>query len=227
SHVRRLWLTASGGPFYGKSRAQLHQVSPAEAARHPTWKMGVKISVDSATLMNKGLEIIEAMRLFGLPRNKIEVVIHPQSIVHGLVEFTDGNMLAHLGVTDMKQPILYALTWPDRSERPVKTLDLASVGSLTFSRPDLDAFPCLALALEAADRGGTAPAVLNAANEVAVESFCREHISFLEIADVVAETMARCVSPHDGISLEAILAADTDARRTAETIVRELERKKR
>ncbi|MBP9004104.1 MAG: 1-deoxy-D-xylulose-5-phosphate reductoisomerase [Candidatus Hydrogenedentes bacterium] len=226
-HVRRLWLTASGGPFYGKSRKELTRVSPAEASRHPTWRMGVKISVDSATLMNKGLEIIEAMRLFGMPRHRIEVIIHPQSIVHGLVEFTDGNMLAHLGVTDMKLPILYALTWPDRAEQPVCALDLTSLGGLTFHRPDLSEFPCLGLAMEAADRGGTAPAVLNAANEVAVEAFRAERIGFLDIADVVAETLAGQASAEDGDSLEAILAADSEARRVAEATVIELERKKR
>ncbi|HOV61352.1 MAG TPA: 1-deoxy-D-xylulose-5-phosphate reductoisomerase [Candidatus Hydrogenedentes bacterium] len=226
-HVRRLWLTASGGPFYGKSRKELTRVSPAEASRHPTWRMGVKISVDSATLMNKGLEIIEAMRLFGMPRHRIEVIIHPQSIVHGLVEFTDGNMLAHLGVTDMKLPILYALTWPDRAEQPVRVLDLTSLGGLTFHRPDLSEFPCLGLAMEAADRGGTAPAVLNAANEVAVEAFRAERIGFLDIADVVAETLAGQASAEDGDSLEAILAADSEARRVAEATVIELERKKR
>lgn len=226
-HVRRLWLTASGGPFYGKSREELTRVSPAEAARHPTWRMGIKISVDSATLMNKGLEIIEAMGLFGLPRQRIEVVIHPQSIVHGLVEFTDGNMLAHLGVTDMKLPILYALTWPDRADRPVDVLDLTAISGLTFSRPDLDAFPCLGLALQAADRGGTAPAALNAANEVAVTAFCAERIGFLDIPEIAAETLAKCSASDDGNSLEAVLAADQEARRIADDTVRKLERKKR
>jgi len=226
-HVRRLWLTASGGPFYGRSREELIRVSPAEASRHPTWRMGIKISVDSATLMNKGLEIIEAMRLFSLPRQRIEVVIHPQSIVHGLVEFTDGNILAHLGVTDMKLPILYALTWPDRADRPVHALDLTAVGGLTFNRPDLDAFPCLGLAVEAAARGGTAPAALNAANEVAVASFCAERIGFLDIPDVVSEALAKCAAPEDGDSLEAVLAADREARRIAEETVLKLERKKR
>jgi len=214
--VECIHLTASGGPFYGRPRSELARVTPEEAANHPTWDMGRKISVDSATLMNKGLEVVEAMWLFDLPVDKIHVVIHPQSTVHGLVEFTDGSILAHLGLTDMKFPIEFALTWPERAGRPMGRLDLTQMGALTFATPDFSEFPCLSHALEAARRGGTAPAVLNAANETAVAAFCRHRIGFLEIAEVVEHVMQECPTDRE-VTLESVLRADREARRQAET----------
>ena len=216
--VYRVYLTASGGPFYGRPRDSLAEVSPEEATNHPTWDMGAKISVDSATLMNKGLEVIEAMWLFDLPLDTIDVVIHPQSIVHGLVEFCDGTILAHLGATDMKLPIQFALTWPKRVESPVKRLDLTAMRDISFATPDFREFPCLAYALEAARKGGTTPTVLNAANEVAVEAFSGGRIPFLHIAEVVHETLETCAR-QEASSLDAILTADGEARRAAERAV--------
>jgi 1-deoxy-D-xylulose-5-phosphate reductoisomerase len=216
--VRCVHLTASGGPFYGRAREALRDVTPGEATRHPTWNMGEKISVDSATLMNKGLEVIEAMSLFRLPLRKIEVIIHPQSIVHSLVEFNDGSILGHLGVTDMRFPILFALTWPERVQSPMGRLSLTTMRELTFGAPDFAEFPCLAHALRAADAGGTAPALLNAANEVAVEAFCSGHIGFLQIEEVVRHTLDEAPPSHD-VDLEAIEAADASARRIAWRIV--------
>jgi 1-deoxy-D-xylulose-5-phosphate reductoisomerase len=216
--VRTVYLTAYGGPFYGKPRESLRNISPEQATNHPTWDMGAKISVDSASLMNKGLEVIEAMWLFGLPLDKIEVLIHPQSIVHGLVEFSDGNILAHLGVTDMVIPIQFALTWPERVKSPMARLDLARLRALSFAAPDFSEFPCLRLALGAARQGGTAGAVLNAANEAAVEAFRAGRVPFLGIADVVGAVLDES-TPRDDISLEAVLEADADARRRAEAII--------
>ncbi len=216
--VRCVHLTASGGPFYGRRRESLRYVTPEEATNHPTWSMGAKVSVDSATLMNKGLEVIEAMRLFGLPLSKIEILIHPQSIVHGLVEFNDGNILGHLGVTDMRFPILFALTWPERVELPLGRLDLTAIRALTFAAPDFSEFPCLALALHAAEQGGTAPAIMNAANEAAVAAFCKQRIGFLQIGDVVEEVLGTSAISADA-SLEAVLSADAQARQKAEEII--------
>lgn len=213
--VQCIHLTASGGPFYGKPRESLAGVTPQQATRHPTWDMGAKISVDSATLMNKGLEVIEAMWLFGLSLDQVQVVIHPQSIVHSLVEFTDGSILAHLGLTDMKFPIQFALTWPERVPVPMGRLDLTTMRDLTFARPDFSEFPCLALALQAARMGGTAPAVLNAANETAVAAFCREQLEFLRISDVVREVLDESYISQE-ISLESVIAADQAARVRAE-----------
>lgn len=207
-------LTASGGPFYGRATDTLRNVTPAQATRHPTWDMGAKISVDSSTLMNKGLEIIEAMALFDIPEHRIETVIHPQSVVHSLVEFTDGNILAHLGVTDMKFPILFALTYPERVQSPMARLDLTSMPALTFAKPDFDQFPCLYYARKAAARGGTAPAVLNAANEEAVQAFCAGRIPFLGIAEVVRHA-TQAVSAREATSMEAVMEADREARRAA------------
>lgn len=212
--VQCIHLTASGGPFYGRPRETLVGVTPAQATRHPTWNMGAKISVDSATLMNKGLEVVEAMWLFGLPLEKVEVVIHPQSIVHSLVEFTDGSILAHLGLTNMKFPIQYALTWPERVPEPMGRLDLTTMRELTFAKPDFSEFPCLAYAMEAARTGGTAPAILNAANERAVDAFCKGQIEFLRISEVVREVMDECPGSHD-VTLEAVLEADALARERA------------
>ncbi len=216
--VRRVYLTASGGPFYGRPRESLRDVKPEEAAKHPTWDMGAKISVDSATLMNKGLEIMEAMWLFDLPLEAIEAVIHPQSLVHGLVEFKDGHILAHMGVTDMTLPIQFALTWPKRVESPRARLDLTAMGNLSFAAPDFSEFPCLGHAMEAARQGGTAGAVLNAANEVAVAAFRQGRIPYLAIAEVVGEVLESS-SYCEEYSLESILEVDAEARRLAESVV--------
>ncbi len=214
AHVARVYLTASGGPFYGEDRAALKGVSPDQAVRHPTWDMGAKISVDSATLMNKGLEVIEARWLFGLELEQIKVVIHPQSVVHSLVEFRDGNVLAHLGVTDMRLPIQFALNWPERVRSPIARLELARLKAITFAEPDFSEFPCLRLALEAARRGGTAPALLNAANETAVAGFMEGRLSFLEIATVVERVLNES-SINDDDSLESVLDADATGRDAA------------
>jgi 1-deoxy-D-xylulose-5-phosphate reductoisomerase len=186
--VDRLVLTASGGPFRG--RTDLDSVTREEALAHPTWDMGGKITIDSATLMNKGLELIEAHHLFGLPYENIDVVVHPQSIVHALVHLNDGASLAHLGYPDMRVPISYALNHPERADVPVRSLDLVELGALTFEEPDLEAFPCLRLAREAAEAGGTAPCVLNAANEVAVHAFLAGDLSFTGIARVIESTLS-------------------------------------
>jgi 1-deoxy-D-xylulose-5-phosphate reductoisomerase len=186
--VDRLVLTASGGPFRG--RTDLDSVTREEALAHPTWDMGGKITIDSATLMNKGLELIEAHHLFGIPYEQIDVVVHPQSIVHAMIHLNDGASLAHLGYPDMRVPISYALNYPDRADVPVRQLDLVDVGALTFEAPDLEAFPCLRLAREAAETGGTAPCVLNAANEVAVHAFLGGDLSFTGIARVIESTLS-------------------------------------
>jgi 1-deoxy-D-xylulose-5-phosphate reductoisomerase len=220
--VRCIHLTASGGPFYGMPHEALRFITPAQATRHPTWKMGAKISVDSATLMNKGLEIVEAMWLFGLPQDRIEVVIHPQSTVHSMVEFNDGNILAQLGVTDMKTPILYALAWPDRAPAPIARLDLKALSGLTFAEPCFDEFPCLALARRAAAEGGTATAVLNAANEEAVSAFCGGRLPFLGIADVVAAVCGACPA-EPSYDLASVLDADRRARAAAAALIAEME----
>jgi 1-deoxy-D-xylulose-5-phosphate reductoisomerase len=219
--VARIHLTASGGPFYGRARSTLADVSPEEAARHPRWDMGKKISVDSATLMNKGLEVVEAMWLFGVPLDKMNVIIHPQSIVHGMVEFVDGSILAHLGPTDMKFPIQFALAWPERLDAPMDRLDLTKVGELTFREPDFSEFPCLRYALDAARVGGTAPALLNASNEVAVAAFCDGRIPFLKISDVIGHVMQTCDAVQN-VTLESALEADSMARQSADKAVCEL-----
>ncbi len=214
AEVRRLILTCSGGPFFGKSPEQLQHVTKDDALRHPNWKMGNKITVDCATLMNKGLEIIEAMRLYKLPLSKVDVVIHRQSIVHSLVEFCDGAVMAQLGVPDMRVPIRLAMTYPRRTENPEQGLDLLSCGALTFAAPDENAFPCLTLAKQAAAKGGTACAVLNGANEVAVARFLNGEIGFYDIARLVAralQTVAFTAAP----DLEQILSADAAARAVA------------
>jgi 1-deoxy-D-xylulose-5-phosphate reductoisomerase len=208
----RLVLTASGGPFRG--RADLAGVTPADALAHPTWSMGGRITIDSATLMNKGFEVIEAHHLFGVPYGAIDVVVHPQSIVHGLVQLADGSSLAHLGHPDMRVPISYALHHPERVDVPVAPLDLAAVSELTFEAPDLDAFPCLRLAREAGEAGGTAPCVLNAADEVAVAAFLEERVPFTAIAPVVAETLA-AVPPTAPTHFDDLYAADAEARERA------------
>jgi 1-deoxy-D-xylulose-5-phosphate reductoisomerase len=183
-------LTASGGPFRGRNRSELEDVTPEDALAHPTWNMGPKITIDSATLANKGLEVIEAHFLFGLPYERIEVVIQPTSVVHALVRFRDGAALAHVGYPDMRVPISYALHYPERADVPIRTLDLVELGALTFEAPDTDTFACLRLARDAAAAGGTAPCVLNAANEVAVHSFLRGELAFAGIAHVIESTLA-------------------------------------
>ena len=213
--VRRLWLTASGGPFLRTARELLDNVTPQQACAHPKWVMGRKISVDSATLMNKGLEVIEASFLFKAKREQIEVVIHPQSIVHSLVEYIDGSVLAQLGNPDMRTPIAHALAYPERIDAGVQALDLFTIGSLQFERPDLDRFPCLRLAYRALEAGGIAPVVLNAANEVAVASFLSGRLPFARIAGVVEEVLARTASGRVR-TLEDVLAADAQARIAAE-----------
>jgi 1-deoxy-D-xylulose-5-phosphate reductoisomerase len=219
--VDSLVLTASGGPFRGRSRAELNGISPPEALAHPTWNMGPKITVDSATLMNKGLELIEAHFLFELPYERIEVVVHPTSVVHALVRFRDGASLAHLGYPDMRVPISYALTYPERAATPIAPLDLASGLILEFSAPDEDAFPCLALARAAGEAGRTAPCVLNAANEIAVASFLDGRLPFLGIPEVVERTL-NSVDAVAARDLDDLLAVDAEARRVASALTREL-----
>jgi 1-deoxy-D-xylulose-5-phosphate reductoisomerase len=213
--VHSLVLTASGGPFRGRARDELSDVTPEDALAHPTWNMGPKITVDSATLANKGLELIEAHFLFGLPYERIEVVVHPSSIVHALVRFRDGAALAHLGYPDMRVPISFALTYPERSATPIPPLDLASGVTLEFHAPDLETFPLLALARDAGEGGGIAPCVFNAANEVAVAAFLDGKLPFLGIAEVVEETLASADTTA-ARDLDDLITADADARRHAE-----------
>ncbi len=209
--IRRLILTCSGGPFYGMTAAEVGKMTREDALRHPNWTMGPKITVDCATLMNKGLEVIEAMRLYRLPLDQVSVMIHRQSVVHSLVEFRDGALLAQLGTPDMRLPIRYALTYPERGENPAEPLDLLACPPLTFARPDREVFPCLRLAEEAAGEGGTACAVLNGANEEAVGLFLADRIGFYDIARLTAE--ARAAVPVTGNpSLDDVLAADAAAR---------------
>ena len=209
--IRRLILTASGGPFWGKTREELEHVTLADALRHPNWSMGAKITVDSATLMNKGLEFIEAMRLYRLPPEKIAVVVHRESIVHSLVEYTDNAVLAQLGVPDMRLPIEYALTWPNRGSAVTEPLDLVKCGTLTFAEPDEETFRSLPLAKEAARRGGTATAILNGANEAAVARFLAGEIGFLDIPRLVERALERVpAGPAD--TLDDVFAADEAAR---------------
>lgn len=209
--VKRLILTCSGGPFFGKKREELQGMTREDALRHPNWSMGAKITVDSATLMNKGLEFIEAMYLYHMPPEKISIVIHRESIIHSLVEYCDHAMIAQLGTPDMRLPIQYALTWPRRIEGPAAELDLCSCGPLTFAQPDLDTFQCLSLALQAARTGGTAGAILNGANEAAVSLFLEGKIGFLEIADRVRRAMEE-VKVIQAPTMTQILEADQTAR---------------
>ncbi|MFR1051881.1 MAG: 1-deoxy-D-xylulose-5-phosphate reductoisomerase [Oscillospiraceae bacterium] len=212
--IRRLILTASGGPFFGKKREEQENVTVEQALRHPNWSMGAKITVDSATMMNKGLEVIEAMRLYEMPLEKISVVIHRESIIHSLVEYCDNAILAQLGSADMRLPIQYALTWPERTCGPAAPLDLLNCPPLTFAPPDEENFPCLALAKAAARTGGTATAILSGANEAAVGDFLAGKIGFGEIARRVARAMD-AVPAVQSPTLDEILAADADARRAA------------
>ena len=209
--VKRLILTCSGGPFYGKKREELADITVADALKHPNWSMGAKITVDSATLMNKGLEVMEAMHLYHMPAEKISVVVHRESIIHSLVEYCDNAMIAQLGAPDMRLPIQFALTYPKRVSGPSAPLDLWNCGPLTFGTPDLEAFPCLALALEAAKTGGTAGATLNGANEAAVDQFLAGKIGFLDIAAKVERALSR-IKAVQNPSMQDILDADAAAR---------------
>jgi 1-deoxy-D-xylulose-5-phosphate reductoisomerase len=221
--VRRILLTCSGGPFRNTPLSALKAVTPDQACAHPNWVMGRKISVDSATLMNKGLELIEACIFFGVAPTQVEVVVHPQSVVHSMVEFEDGSVLAQLGNPDMRTPIAHALAWPDRIDSGVASLDIFSVARLDFERPDLTRFPCLRLAYEAARAGGTAPTILNAANEVAAQAFLDRQIGFPDIARVCEYTIARLAS-HSEAQLEVVIADDSAARTVANRYVQELGR---
>lgn len=216
--VERIILTASGGPFREWSQARMASATPVEATDHPNWSMGAKISIDSATMMNKGLELIEAHHLFPVDSEKIEILVHPQSVIHSLVDYVDGSVLAQLGTPDMRTPIAYALAWPQRMAAPVPRLDLAEIRQLTFEVPDSKRFPALRLAREALQNGGAAPTILNAANEVAVEKFLNGKIGFLDIIWIVEETLATC-SNDNPTSLDDIFALDMEARRVAEAQV--------
>lgn len=219
AHVRRIILTASGGPFRTMSLADMAQVTPDQAVRHPNWSMGAKISIDSATMMNKGLELIEAGHLFPIGLNKIEILVHPQSVIHSLVEYRDRSTLAQLGSPDMRIPIAHALAWPERMKGPSAPLDLATIGRLDFEQPDMTRFPALRLARGAGEAGGALPAVLNAANEVAVAAFLDRRIGFLDIADVVERALSG-YSGGDPHSIEDVLEID---RTTREMVVRMME----
>lgn len=211
--VDRVTLTASGGPFRQWTRERMEKATPEQAVAHPNWSMGAKISVDSATLMNKGLELIEAHFLFALPAEQLGVIVHPQSIIHCLVYYSDGSTLAHLSAPDMRTPIAYALSWPQRTDSPSKRLDLAAIGQLTFEEPDLQRFPCLGVAVDCMRAGGLAPTIMNAANEVAVEAFLARRIGFLDIARVIEETLAdRRAGGSNAHDIEGILAVDRLAR---------------
>ncbi|MCP3849239.1 MAG: 1-deoxy-D-xylulose-5-phosphate reductoisomerase [Gammaproteobacteria bacterium] len=215
SGVEKILLTASGGPFLHKTIDELLNVTPDQACAHPTWEMGRKISVDSATMMNKGLEVIEASWLFNASAADIQVVIHPQSVIHSMVSYSDGSVLAQLGNPDMRTPIAHAMAWPDRMESGVEPLDIFKVAQLNFEQPDFERFVCLRLAYDALRAGGTAPAILNAANEIAVDAFLNEKIAFTQIADVVEKTMNQ-LDYKEATSLDVILTADSDARKVAQ-----------
>jgi 1-deoxy-D-xylulose-5-phosphate reductoisomerase len=219
-HVSRIVLTASGGPFRESSLAEMQAATPAQAVAHPRWSMGEKISVDSATLMNKGLELIEAHHLFGLPSHRIDIVVHPQSVVHSLVEFVDGSLLAQLGTADMRIPIAYTLAWPQRMATPSERLSLAKVGRLDFEQPDPERFPSLRLAREALEGEGGEAIVLNAANEIAVAAFLRSEIGFCDIARLVEEALTKITAPAPG-SIDEVVALDRESRERASLMVSE------
>jgi len=217
--VRRIVITASGGPFRDWSIDRMRSVTPEQAVAHPNWSMGAKISVDSATMMNKGLELIEAARLFPVPHDRIEIVVHRQSVIHSMVDYVDGSMLAQLGPSDMRVPIAHTLAWPDRMATPMAPLDLIALGRLDFEAADPDRFPALRLARQALDDGGARPAILNAANEIAVAAFLARRIGFLEIAAIVEDTLSRFAPPAPA-SIDDVLAIDTEARMLAGEAVR-------
>ena len=216
--VSKLILTASGGPFRTNSAEHIRDATPAQAVAHPNWSMGAKISVDSATLMNKGLELIEAHHLFGLPSDRIDIVIHPQSVIHSLVEFVDGSVLAQLGAPDMRVPIAYALAWPQRMATPAERLDLARIGKLEFEPPDVRRFPALRLARQALEQGGAAATVLNAANEIAVASFLDGRIGFTEIATLVEQALERSAAPAPA-SIDQVIAIDLETRKDVGALI--------
>jgi 1-deoxy-D-xylulose-5-phosphate reductoisomerase len=223
SGVEKLLLSASGGPFRGMTLEQMHGVTPDQACAHPNWSMGRKISVDSASLMNKGLELIEACWLFAVPEQSIEVVVHPQSIIHSLVQYSDGSVLAQLGNPDMRTPIAHALAWPQRIESGVANLNLFEIARLDFEKPDMQAFPCLAIARAAAQAGANAATILNAANEIAVQAFLDERIGFTQIADVVEQTLnSQVISEPE--SLEAVQESDNQARLYSSAYIKRLEK---
>lgn len=223
SDIRRIILTASGGPFVNKSRIELNNITPKDALRHPNWNMGKKITIDSATLMNKGFEVIEACWLFGMPSEKIDVLIHPQSIVHSMVEFRDRSCLAQMSMPDMRGPISYALSYPDRLEDPIPGLELDKIESLTFKKPDNENFPCLSYAYDAIKAGGTMPCVLNASNEIAVHAFLNDRIGFNDIPVIIKKTIdSHTVKLHP--ILDDVLEADRWARKTAEKKIKELKK---
>lgn len=218
AEVTKLWVTASGGPFRGKKRSDLLGITPEQALAHPTWNMGQKISIDSSTLMNKGLEVIEAHHLFAMDYDRIEVVVQPQSAIHSMVEFSDGSVKAHLGTTDMRIPIQFALSYPERWSAPVEPLDFRLLGSLDFEAPDTDTFRCLALAKIAGSRGGTLPAAMNAANEIAVASFLARECSYLGIAETVEAVMDQ-INVEAVESIEQLLEVDARAREAARSYI--------
>ncbi len=220
-HLKKVILTASGGPFIGKKREELREVTPEVALRHPNWSMGRKVTIDSATLMNKGLEVIEASHLFDLPAERIDVLVHPQSIVHSMVEFNDGSLLAQMSMPDMRGPIAYALSYPQRLDDTIPRLELAAIGRLTFHRPDTENFPCLGFAYEALKEGGTMPAVLNAANEVAVDAFLGGRINFTSIPVIINKTMLSHETKK-AAGLDVIIEADRWAREKAEEHLRQV-----
>ncbi len=215
SMVKNIILTASGGPFREKPAKELSSITPEEAVAHPNWSMGAKISVDSSTLMNKGLEVIEARWLFSVPPERIDVVVHPQSIIHSMVEYIDGSIIAQMGIPDMRVPISYALYWPDRMELDLPSLDLVKMGPLTFEAPQMEKFPCLGLAFKALEMGGTATTVLNAANEVAVEAFLQGRIPYLKISEIISEVLNE-LGGQEMESLDDVLRADALARLKAQ-----------
>jgi 1-deoxy-D-xylulose-5-phosphate reductoisomerase len=219
--IARLILTASGGPFRNWSREQMASATPEQAVAHPNWSMGAKISVDSATMMNKGLELIEAHHLFGVPSDRLDVLVHPQSVIHSMVEYVDGSVLAQLGSPDMRIPIAYALSWPERMATPAEELDLARIGSLSFEAPDLDRFPAIRVSREAMEAGGAAPIILNAANEEAVSSFLARRIGFLDIIRTIEEALTRmnATSPH---SVAEVIDIDRQARAMAQSLMSEM-----
>jgi 1-deoxy-D-xylulose-5-phosphate reductoisomerase len=216
--IERIILTASGGPFLQLELDAMAAVTPAQAVAHPNWNMGAKISVDSATMMNKGLEVIEAYHLFPVNAGQIEILVHPQSVVHSMVGYCDGSVLAQLGAPDMRTPIAYTLAWPDRIDTPVQRLDLAAIGRLDFEPPDLSRFPALRLAREVLEAGGRAPTIMNAANEIAVRAFLAHEIGFLEIVSVVEQTLER-VPEQPLRALDEVHAVDLEARRVAKALI--------
>jgi 1-deoxy-D-xylulose-5-phosphate reductoisomerase len=223
SDIRRIILTASGGPFAGMGVSELYDIKPEDALKHPSWQMGKKITIDSATLMNKGLEMIEAHYLFNIPPERIDVLIHPQSIVHSIVEFHDRSCIAQLSIPDMKGPIGYALSYPERLENVMQGLDLDRIESLVFKKPDNECFPCLSYAYMAMESRGTMPSVLNAANEVAVDAFLKGMIRFIEIPFIIRETMEDHVVMSD-TELTVIIEADRWARKEAEKVIKEIKK---